>query len=1229
MNTLNKLADAVGFGQKRRNPGTLETVSVSGDNVGSNTNTIDLTTSQSDQRPTKRSKLLASIPSDESVEMIHEQDDVDPLSMEGHTVAHISQSHGKSNLSSAYSHGSGFPRTVEHVPGGSHKEFRGVENTMASGPKATKRRAFHCDSQSRTGDNGNTTPSLLAEPGFLERAPKPRYNGTAREQDTGRSIAKGTVQRSKQRGEPSPHFDNRSEPKIYDLLGDKPHSQRINRRSEPQDVNLRNQFVPTDGTRRSKDVDISLSSDELGSENPVETYEIVTRVSPPKLSRSSSPTKAVPEIQSISPPRSLDVGLEPSNIASSNFSTFRRGHEIQNRKSAFNTRKTRHETDPWVTELHSINTGQDKAEDSGEGTLALQYNSQSKIGTLEVMHAGINLPRESGRPQLRIRTNKILKAIWAPCSLKLRFELSKTGTDDNRVDLVLKSEKNVSELLKLLQQKPSHFRLVEKDRSVLESLNLILLFQLTRGNSQHMDKIFQMRSSQAQKNPVTRQRTVEQEPTDEDFILSRNRRREERGHLSKPELPNPKRRRTVLTRTLSNGDYEGKKEASQLEFDLPSTVENLSAMNRSSEYFRARGFNSKKPSNIDQIIEKFCPTLENPHMTRSRNASSPRTKVYREVSPQRDETPQMPRYSLTHGLGPTWLKPLMYPKIGKKKTTVEWSDLERLDEGQFLNDNLIGFYLRWLEHDLEMKRPDLFKRVYFFNTYFFASLTNNPNGKSYINYDAVQKWTRSVDIFTYDYLVVPINESAHWYVAIICSLPALDRGQAATEDEPIVAPAETQVTSGETETESTKTKANVTVLEDDNVVEDHAALVQGSEVSNEPNARASFAELSLEPDHDHVSINSERIENASPRVNGIHQNDEIDAELQAKADAQDAGALSTPAVLFEVAADDPAAKFPSTAKKGKRKSSSSGRKPHPDQPAIVIFDSLGMTHSPTVKILKEYLHHEGKAKRGGMEWDDSQLRGATAKQIPLQDNYCDCGLFLLGYVQKFLADPGDFVTKILRREHDEEDWQELKPAALRARIRSLVQGLHAEQEEERKESLTKAGKYHGKPTRTLNHSSSLSKTKPQLESGDLKGSSSARPETCVKVDSIANISQPIVEITSNSPSRIEEPKPSRAPALPSSPTKEAIADRLPWNDSRPAAPESIIEDDSLVVIGDSQPEIIAPVQVEVKSSPRQAPKAPPETSELPPKILTIAPPPLRQNKELKEMEIRRSPDKEA
>ncbi|WYZ38646.1 hypothetical protein EsH8_III_000560 [Colletotrichum jinshuiense] len=122
---------------------------------------------------------------------------------------------------------------------------------------------------------------------------------------------------------------------------------------------------------------------------------------------------------------------------------------------------------------------------------------------------------------------------------------------------------------------------------------------------------------------------------------------------------------------------------------------------------------------------------------------------------------------------PTWRgiwdeKPLIFPATGKNRASVYADDILRLEEGEYLNDSLIGFYLRYLQVNLEQENKALSDRIYIMNTYFYPKLTDVKAGRG-INYDGVKSWTAKIDLFSFDYIVVPVNESAHWYLAIICN----------------------------------------------------------------------------------------------------------------------------------------------------------------------------------------------------------------------------------------------------------------------------------------------------------------------------------------------------------------------------------------------------------------------------------------------------------------------------
>ncbi|KAF7116318.1 hypothetical protein CNMCM5793_004484 [Aspergillus hiratsukae] len=389
-----------------------------------------------------------------------------------------------------------------------------------------------------------------------------------------------------------------------------------------------------------------------------------------------------------------------------------------------------------------------------------------------------------------------------------------------------------------------------------------------------------------------------------------------------------------------------------------------------------------------------------------------------------------------------WQRPLVYPRFGKKKAEVDGQDLERLRDNEFLNDNLIGFYIRFLEDHLERNNKEVSKRVYFFNSYFFATLTNLPRSKQGINYDGVQKWTRNVDIFSYDYIVVPINEAAHWYVAIICNLPKL-RGIADEEgviEEPAEGSIEPSALPKRDDWENPNTPEAVGEIPNDNG-ETETAARSAANPEREELARESLAAMSL--------LDQKEMKNRE------------ELEVPASDDEwpeKEENPVSSPAKLSSPARDmEPSKQVNSQdASQSSVSGSQKLRKPKKKrpgpryevwQPTVITFDSLNLSRSPTISVLRNYLREEAQSKRG-LEIDTTLIKGMKAQEIPLQPNYSDCGLYLLAYVEKFVQDPDTFVTKLLRREmRVEDDWPPLRSGLLRSRLRKFLDDLHDEQEQ--------------------------------------------------------------------------------------------------------------------------------------------------------------------------------------
>ncbi|XP_025098063.1 sentrin-specific protease 6-like isoform X1 [Pomacea canaliculata] len=125
------------------------------------------------------------------------------------------------------------------------------------------------------------------------------------------------------------------------------------------------------------------------------------------------------------------------------------------------------------------------------------------------------------------------------------------------------------------------------------------------------------------------------------------------------------------------------------------------------------------------------------------------------------------------------------PPPAKGGITITNEDLYCLNEGEFLNDVILDFYLKYLVRE-KLSEEDR-QRTHVFSSFFYKRLMQRQSRSSHDVDDAkltpaqkrhtrVKTWTRHVDIFSKDFLLVPINEHSHWYLAVICfpGLASLD-----------------------------------------------------------------------------------------------------------------------------------------------------------------------------------------------------------------------------------------------------------------------------------------------------------------------------------------------------------------------------------------------------------------------------------------------------------------------
>lgn len=379
-----------------------------------------------------------------------------------------------------------------------------------------------------------------------------------------------------------------------------------------------------------------------------------------------------------------------------------------------------------------------------------------------------------------------------------------------------------------------------------------------------------------------------------------------------------------------------------------------------------------------------------------------------------------------------WKKPLVYPRNGKKKAEVNLEDRDRLRTDDFLNDNLIAFYMRFLQDHLERTNPEAAKRIYFFNSYFFATLTNTPRGDRGINYAGVEKWTRNVDLFSYDYVVVPINENAHWYVAIICNLPSLSL-VSADRAKPVETSTLEKGTSNVSETEIHQ----IQETPEPEVKPDLGNNLAGISEKNADQLKVSQAKNDL------TSISIETGEDAAQTTKNTNEQHAPDGSPENNGNSPPPANLSKSTAQKLAQQHAAAAASQSTSKCTKKKRT--GLKLDPNQTTIVTFDSLDAPRSPTIKLLREYTCREAASKRG-VKLDPSEIKGMRARDIPLQPNFWDCGLYLLTYLEKFVQSPDYFIAKVLQRNMDSrDDWPPLGSGLLRDRFGKFLDELYMEQ----------------------------------------------------------------------------------------------------------------------------------------------------------------------------------------
>ncbi|XP_030626862.1 sentrin-specific protease 6 [Chanos chanos] len=357
-------------------------------------------------------------------------------------------------------------------------------------------------------------------------------------------------------------------------------------------------------------------------------------------------------------------------------------------------------------------------------------------------------------------------------------------------------------------------------------------------------------------------------------------------------------------------------------------------------------------------------------------------------------------------LHPTFTGPIVKlmvypPPPAKGGISVTNEDLHCLSDGEFLNDVIIDFYLKYLFLE-KLKKEDAL-RSHVFSSFFYKRLNqrerrnvtdtaNLPIQKR--KHNRVKTWTRHVDLFQKDFIFVPINESAHWYLAVIC-FPGLEGVH--LEPNPLYQPqASTQASAAPSMRGQASPAAEEPSPHTEPLSFSPEASSEGEHLYDMHKGPAVCPHRPPEPMCPHGHAVNGQVKVHPHYTDGLHRisvcyGDDTftfsDDQSSSPDECSDDGALVDDSVSSET--------LEWTSKPNICK-----------QPCILIMDSLrGPARSTVVKTLREYLEVEWEVRKGTQRSFGKDVMKGSSPRVPQQDNFSDCGVYVLQYVESFFENP--------------------------------------------------------------------------------------------------------------------------------------------------------------------------------------------------------------------------------
>lgn len=429
------------------------------------------------------------------------------------------------------------------------------------------------------------------------------------------------------------------------------------------------------------------------------------------------------------------------------------------------------------------------------------------------------------------------------------------------------------------------------------------------------------------------------------------------------------------------------------------------------------------------------------------------------------------------------------PPPAKGGISVTNEDLHCLNEGEFLNDVIIDFYLKYLVLE-KLKKEDA-DRIHIFSSFFYKRLNQRERRNHETTNLSIQQkrhgrvktWTRHVDIFEKDFIFVPLNEAAHWFLAVVC-FPGLEKPKYEPNphyhENAVIQKCSTVedscISSSASEMDSCSQNSSAKPVIKKMLNKKHCIAVTDSNPGQEesdPRYKRNICSVKYSVKKiNHTASENEELnkgESTSQKVadrtkseNGLqneglsstHHTDGLsNIRLNYSDESPEGGKMLEDELIdFSEDQDNQDDSSDDGFLADDSCNSEIGQwhlKPTIcKQPCILLMDSLrGPSRSNVVKILREYLEVEWEVKKGSKRSFSKDVMKGSNPKVPQQNNFSDCGVYVLQYVESFFENP------ILNFELPMNLANWFPPPRMRTKreeIRNIILKLQEDQSKEKK-----------------------------------------------------------------------------------------------------------------------------------------------------------------------------------